>query len=157
MKTNTHFRTHIKRNLLNTSILEQNMFQTELIEKQWYSSCRSTYFPLSFTVFEIIKQQERTLRIECSTNHCLLTSNLEWTYGPNQASKAGLLCFFFCHGSVITLQATCPIKFEQFKEMFVLVSQRMLVHDRAMAVFVPNVLQAGHSLLSAGTVKSAEN
>ena len=76
---------------------------------------------------------------------------------PTKLQKQVCFVFFFCHGSVITLQATCPIKFEQFKEMFVLVSQRMLVHDRAMAVFVPNVLQAGHSLLSAGTVKSAEN
>jgi len=34
MKTNTHFRTHIKRNLLSTSISEQIVFQTELVKKK---------------------------------------------------------------------------------------------------------------------------
>jgi hypothetical protein len=65
--------------------------------------------------------------------------------------------FVLCHGIVITSQATCPIKFEQIKEVFVSVSQRMLVHDMEMAVFVPNVTQGGHSSLSAGTVKSADS
>jgi len=67
------------------------------------------------------------------------------------------VCFVLYRGIFITSQATCPIKFEQFKEVFVSVSQRMLVHDKEMAVFVSNILQGGHSSLSAGTVKSAES
>jgi len=67
------------------------------------------------------------------------------------------VCFVLCRGIFITSQATCPIKFEQFKEVFVSVSQRMLVHDKEMTVFVSNILQGGHSSLSAGTVKSAES
>jgi hypothetical protein len=65
--------------------------------------------------------------------------------------------FGLCQEIVITSQATCPIEFEQFKEVFVCVSQRILVHDKEMAVFVANVLQGGHSSLASGTLKSAES
>ena len=67
------------------------------------------------------------------------------------------ICFVLCRGIFITSQATCPIKFEQLKEVFVSVSHRMQGHDKEMAVFVPNILKGVRSSLSAGTVKSAES
>jgi hypothetical protein len=114
MKTNTHFRAHMKRNSLNTSISEQNLSQTELIKKKW--------------------NRVRT-RYEWCYVHISLFVNLQfWKKIWAQLSFKSRLALFYAM-LVIMSQATCPIIFEQCKEVLVSLSRRMLVHDREVTVF----------------------